>query len=61
MLVEGLRRAGAGPAPASLVAALETLRRLDVGGYFVSYRPDAHNGSSFVEIAVINPAGEVAR
>ena len=61
VLVEGLRRAGARPTPASLVAALETLRDLDVGGYFVSYRPDAHHGSSFVEIDVINSAGEVAR
>lgn len=61
VLVEGLRRAGARPTPASLVAALESLRDLDVGGYFVSYRPDAHNGSSFVEIDVINSAGEMAR
>ena len=61
VLVEGLRRAGSRPTPASLVAALETLRDLDVGGYFVSYRPDAHNGSSFVEIDVINAAGDVAR
>lgn len=61
VLVEGLRRAGARPTPASLVAALESLRDLDLGGYFVSYRPDAHNGSSFVEIDVINSAGEVAR
>ena len=40
---------------------METLRELDVGDYFVSYRPDAHIGSSFVEIDVINVAGEVAR
>jgi branched-chain amino acid transport system substrate-binding protein len=61
VLVEGLRRAGGRPTPASLVTALETLRELDVGGFFISYRPDAHNGSNFVEIDVINSAGEVAR
>ena len=61
VLVEGLRRAGARPTPASLVNALETLRDFDVGGFFVNYRPDAHDGSNFVEIDVINSAGEVAR
>lgn len=61
VLVEGLRRAGGRPTPASLVTALETLRDFDVGGYFVTYRPDAHDGSSFVEIDVISATGEVVR
>ena len=61
VLVEGLKRAGSNPSPASLVKSLESMREFDVGGYFVSYSPEAHKGSSFVEITVINAAGEVTR
>jgi branched-chain amino acid transport system substrate-binding protein len=61
VLVEGLRRAGPQPNPASLVKALETLRDLDVGGFFVSYKPEAHSGSNFVEIDVINALGDISR
>ena len=61
VLVEGLKRAGASPTPAALVKSLETLRDLDLGGYYVTYKPDAHTGSLFVEVNVINSLGEVKR
>jgi ABC-type branched-subunit amino acid transport system substrate-binding protein len=61
VLVEGLRRAGTRPTPASLVQALETMHDFDLGGYYVSYKPEAHSGSSFVDIDVINSAGVVTR
>ena len=61
VLVEGLKRAGANPTPAALVKSLETLRDLDLGGYYVTYKPDAHTGSLFVEVNVINSLGEVKR
>lgn len=61
VLVEGLRRAGPRPSPASLVSALETMHDFDLGGYFVGYKPEAHTGSLFVEIDVINSAGVVTR
>lgn len=61
VLVEGLRRAGPRATPASLVTALETMHDLDVGGYYISYKPDAHTGSVFVEVDVINSAGVVIR
>ena len=61
VLVEGLRRAGPRPTPASLVQALETMHDIDLGGYYVSYKADAHTGSTFVEIDVINSAGVVTR
>ena len=61
VLVEGLRRSGARASPASLVAALETLNDLDVGGFYVRYRPGEHTGSSFVEIDVIDSKGAVMR
>lgn len=61
VLVEALRRSGPRPTPASLVAALETLRDLDVGGYYVRYKPNDHAGSVFVEIDVIDSKGTVVR
>ena len=61
VLAEGLKRAGANPTPAALVKSLETLRDLDLGGYYVTYKPDAHTGSLFVEVNVINSLGEVKR
>lgn len=61
VLVEGLRRSGAGATPGSLVTSLETLNDLDVGGYYVRYRPGEHAGSSFVEIDVIDSKGAVMR
>lgn len=61
VLVEGLKRAGARPTPASLVTALETMHDYDLGGYYVSYKPDAHTGSLFVEVDMINSSGAVTR
>jgi len=61
VLVEALRRSGPRPAPASMVAALESLNDLDVGGFYVRYKPGAHMGSTFVEIDVIDSTGAVVR
>jgi branched-chain amino acid transport system substrate-binding protein len=61
VLVEGLRRAGANPSPASLVKSLETFNDVDLGGFFVTYKPDLHTGSLFVEVGVINSLGAVMR
>jgi ABC-type branched-subunit amino acid transport system substrate-binding protein len=57
-LVEGLRRTGRELTRAKLVAALETLRNWDAGGFVVSFTPDNHNGSRFVEMTMINSNGQ---
>jgi len=56
VLVEGLRRAGKAPTRERFVAALETFRQVDLGGYDVSFSPINHNGSRFIEIGVVNLA-----
>jgi ABC-type branched-subunit amino acid transport system substrate-binding protein len=61
VLVEGLRRAGTAISSASLVRSLETMNDFDTGGYFVSYRPDAHQGGRFVEIGAIDLNGGLQR
>lgn len=55
VLVEGLRRAGPKePTRESLVTALDGMRNFDTGGYTVSFAPNNHNGSTFVEMTMID-------
>lgn len=53
VMVEALRRAGPKPTRESFMAQLDGLKAYDVGGYVVSFAPNNHNGSSFVELTVI--------
>jgi len=53
VLVEALKRAGPKPTREALAQALDSMKAFDVGGYAVSFAPDNHNGSSFVELTVI--------
>src|SRR5258706_1804991 len=57
VLVEGLKRSGKAPTRAGFIKAMEGIRELDLGDYFVSYSPTNHNGSKYVDITVINKAG----
>lgn len=59
--VEGLRRAGKDLTREKLVAALETMRNVDLGGYIVNFTPENHIGSKFVEMTIINSRGVVIR
>jgi branched-chain amino acid transport system substrate-binding protein len=58
VLVEGLRRAGRDPSRESLYKALANIGQYDAGGYVVKFTPDHRHGSSYVELAVINKAGQ---
>jgi ABC-type branched-subunit amino acid transport system substrate-binding protein len=51
--VEALRRAGAKPTRENFMQALDGMRDYDTGGYVMSFAPNNHNGSSFVELTVI--------
>jgi ABC-type branched-subunit amino acid transport system substrate-binding protein len=55
VLVEGLRRAGKNPSRERLVAALESMSDLDLGGYHVGYSAKSHAGSRFVDIGIYTP------
>lgn len=58
VMVEALRKGGDASREA-LVKALEGLRNVDLGGFSVSFGPDNHNASSFVEMTVLNKNGEI--
>jgi ABC-type branched-subunit amino acid transport system substrate-binding protein len=53
VLVEGLKRAGPKPTREGFMQALDAMSSFDTGGYLVSFAPDNHNGSSYVELTVI--------
>ena len=59
VLVEGLRRAGPRPTPERLVAALEEIRRLDLGGYEINFSGRSHDGSRFVDTGVVSASGAI--
>lgn len=59
VLVEGLRRAGANPTRERLIASLEGLKSLDLGGYEINFSGQSHDGSRFVNIGMIDAAGKL--
>ena len=61
VLVEGLRRAGANPTRAKLQAALDGLRKFDIGGLEVTYGTTDHTGLDFADLSIIGPDGKFRR
>lgn len=57
VLAEGLRRTGGAITPERLVTALEEMRRVDFGGYEISFTRDNHDGSHFVDTGVVSRTG----
>ena len=51
--VEALKRTGPKPTREGYMQALDGLKDLDLGGYYVNFSPTNHNGSSQVEMTVI--------
>ncbi|MFN2644177.1 MAG: ABC transporter substrate-binding protein [Burkholderiales bacterium] len=58
VMVEGLRRAGKNPTREGLVDALERMSDVDLGGFYVSYSPNNHAGSKFVDLTIIGRNGK---
>lgn len=61
VLVEGLRRASRKPTRESLIAALESMHRVDLGGVLITYGSTDHSGSEFVELSMIGRDGRFVR
>ncbi|RYF15537.1 MAG: ABC transporter substrate-binding protein [Comamonadaceae bacterium] len=61
VLVEGLRRAGPNPTRGQVVAALESIASLDLGGITVGYSPRNRIGSRYVEVTVIGSSGRLLK
>jgi ABC-type branched-subunit amino acid transport system substrate-binding protein len=61
VMVEALRRSDRKLSREALVAALEGMRGYDLGGFTVSYGPEHHEGSRFVDIVVVAADGRFVR
>ena len=56
-VVEGLRRAGRDLTREKFITALETMRKVDLGAFPITFTPESHSGSHFVELTVIIGGG----
>lgn len=61
VLVEGLRRAGPKPNREKIQIALESIRKLDIGGLEISYSPDDHTGLDFADLSIVGTDGKFKR
>jgi ABC-type branched-subunit amino acid transport system substrate-binding protein len=59
VLVEGLRRAGKGATREGLIAGLESIQGVDIGGLMVNYGPRSHVASRFVDLTMLTAYGNV--
>jgi len=61
VLVEGIKRAGSKPDRGRLHAALEGIKKYDVGGLEVSYSATDHTGLDFSDLSIIGSDGRFRR
>jgi ABC-type branched-subunit amino acid transport system substrate-binding protein len=58
VLVEGIKRAGRGLTREGLVTALESMNRVDLGGFEASFGPNDRAASKYVDLAIIAGNGK---
>ncbi len=58
---EALKRISGTPSPEALIASLESLRELNLGGFFVDFNASKHMGSRFVDLTILSSDGKVRR
>jgi ABC-type branched-subunit amino acid transport system substrate-binding protein len=61
VLVEGLKRAGPSPTRQRLRDALESMRKVDIGGLEVNYSPASHTGLDYADLSIIGADGKFRR
>jgi branched-chain amino acid transport system substrate-binding protein len=61
IVLEAIRRAGKQVTSANLVKVMEAMNKYDPGGYPLSYAPNKHHGTAFVEITIVGPGGRWIR
>lgn len=59
LLVEGLKRTGRDLNTASFIKAMEGAGEIAFGRFTALYSPKSHNGSSYVELAIIDAEGRL--
>ena len=51
--IQAAQKAGANLTVDSFIKAMESMDAYDAGGFKVSYGPDNHNGSRFVDLTIV--------
>lgn len=59
LLVEGLRRTGRELTTASFTQTMQGAREINFGRFSAKYSPRSHNGSDYVELAIIDAEGRL--
>ncbi|MCB2016560.1 MAG: ABC transporter substrate-binding protein [Hydrogenophaga sp.] len=59
LLVEGLRRTGRNLTTATFTKTMEDSGEISFGRFIANYSPKSHNGSSYVELAIIDGEGRL--
>ncbi len=58
---EALKRMSGVPSSDTLIASMESLRELNLGGFFVDFSANKHMGSRFVDLTILGADGKVRR
>ena len=61
VFTEGLKRAGRAVSRDAVVAALETIQKVDFGGFNVDFGPKDHVASHYVDLSMLTSDGKVRR
>jgi len=59
VFTEGLRRAGRNPTRDSLITGLESIQKVDFGGFLVNFGPKDHVASHFSDLSMLTEDGKV--
>jgi branched-chain amino acid transport system substrate-binding protein len=61
LMVEALKRAGKAPTRAKILAALEGMSNVDLGGFNVAYSATDHTGLEYIDLSIISRKGTFLR
>jgi len=59
LLVEGLRRTGRDLSTERFISSMQSAREIAFGRFTARYEPGSHNGSSYVELAIVDAEGRL--
>jgi branched-chain amino acid transport system substrate-binding protein len=59
LLVEGLKRTGPDLTTKNFIRAMEGIGEISLGKFYARYSPKSHNGSNYVELAIIDAQGQL--
>ena len=59
VIIEAVRRQKGKPTREGMVAALDGMDNLNLGGYVIGFKPNSRSGSHYVELSIVTGAGKI--